>query len=190
MKKALLIALAVAVAMAAVPALAEGGYSAAQKKDLLFRVMNFAVFFGILFYLVRKPLAGFFRGRRESIARNLEYLEIQARDLGEKNALVQKELEGLAAEREAILARYERQGQAEAERIVREAHEAAEAIIQKTQAAMDLEAKTAREGLRREIIELSSRAAVDLVKKNINAGDQKRLAQEFVDQVRGLKAAR
>ncbi len=167
----------------------EGGYSEAQIKDLLLRVMNFAVFFVVLFYLLRRPVGKFFRDRRENIARNLEYLETQARNLKEQTEIINKQIADIASERDAILAQYERLGQKEAARIVAEAKAAAEVIVQKTQAAMDLEIKTARQALLREIVKLSSQAAADLVKSNINESDQARLTTEFMAQVEKLKVA-
>lgn len=168
---------------------AEGGYSEAQVKDLIFRVMNFAVFFGVLFFLLRKPLAKFFRERREGIARNLEYLETQARNLEEQSDILSKQIAGIASERDSILAQYERLGQKEAGRIIAEAKTAAEAIIQKTQAAMDQEFKNARQLILRDIVKLSTQAATELIVANINADDQKRLTAEFQDQVENIKMA-
>lgn len=189
MRKTALSFLASALVLTAVPALAAGGgYSEAQIKDLLLRLMNFAVFFAILFYLCRKPIAKFFRERRENIARNLEYLETQARNLEEQTEIMNKQIADIASERDAILAQYERLGQKEADRIISEAKATAEAIVQKTQAAMELEIKAARQALLREIVELSTRAATELVKSNINDEDQKRLTSEFMAQVEKLKS--
>jgi len=178
------------IIIAAAPAFAAGdGYSESQIKDLLYRLMNFAVFFAVLFYFLRKPLAKFFRDRRESIARNLEYLETQARNLEEQTEIMNKQIAGIASERDSILAQYERMGQKEADRIIAEAKTAAENIIQKTQAAMDLEVKSARQVLLQEIVRLSTEAATELVKTNISDEDQKRLTGEFMAQVEKLKPA-
>lgn len=191
MNKTLITALAaLALLVAAVPAQAAGGgYSETQIKDLLFRLMNFAVFFAILFYLLRKPLPKFFRERRESITRNLDYLETQARNLEEQTEIMNKQIAGIASERDSILAQYERIGQKEADRIIAEAKAASAALLQKTQAAMDLEMKAARQALLQEIVRLSTQAASALVKSNINDDDQKRLTTEFMAQVENLKAA-
>ncbi|MDR0882050.1 MAG: ATP synthase F0 subunit B [Candidatus Adiutrix sp.] len=170
-------------------AFASGGYSEAQIHDLLFRIMNFVVFFGALFYLLHRPVAKFFRERRENIAKNLEYLETQARNLEEQNEIMNRQISGIASERDSILAQYERLGQKEAERIIAEAKKAAETIIQKTQAAMDLEVRAARQLLLREIVALSTQAATDLIRTNINDDDQKRLTAEFMAQVEKLKMA-
>lgn len=191
MKRTALIILVLALTLVvAGPALAsEGGYSDAQIKDLLLRIMNFAAFFAILFFLLRRPIGRFFLNRRESIERNLSYLETQARNLEEQTEILNKEIAGIASERDAILAQYERLGKKEAERIIAEAKASAEAIIQKTQAAMEQELKAARQALLRDVVRLSTQTATELITSNINTDDHRRLTAEFKDQVEKMKMA-
>jgi len=163
-----------------------GGYSSSQWHDLLYRTLCFAVLLGVLYRFVRRPVIAFFRERRENIARQLEYLETQARNLEEQKEIMSKEIANIASERDAILAEYERLGQAEADRIIAEAKTVAEALIEKTREAMELEMKGARQALLAEIVNLSTRAAQELVQKNITADDQERLTREFMDQVEKL----
>jgi len=172
------------------PALAAGGsYSESQIKDLIFRIMNFAVFFIVLFWLLRKPIAKFFRNRREGIERNLQYLETQARNLEEQTEIMNKQIANIASERDTILAQYERMGQKEADRLIAEAKKTAENIVQKAQAAMDLEIKAARQALLTEIVKISTQAATELVQTSINDDDHQRLTAEFMAQVEKLKTA-
>lgn len=181
---------AVLTIVVAAPAFAAGGtYSDAQIKDIIYRLLNFSVFAIILFVVLRKPLPKFFRERREAIARNLEYLETQSRNLDEQREMLNKQIAEIASERDAILAQYERMGQKEAERLIADAKTAAENIIKKTEAAMDLEIKSARQALMNEIVKLSTETAAELVKENINQDDQKRLTGEFMAQVEKLKTA-
>lgn len=187
---AALLLIAALLTLTAGPALAAGGgYSESQIKDLLFRVMNFTAFFIILFWLLRKPIAKYFRDRREGIERNLQYLETQARNLEEQTEIMNKQIANIASERDTILAQYERMGQKEADRIIAEAKTAAENIIQKTQAAMDLEIKAARQALLTEIVKISTQAATELVQTSINDDDHQRLTAEFMAQVEKLKTA-
>jgi F-type H+-transporting ATPase subunit b len=160
-----------------------GGYSSGQWHDLLYRTICFAILLGVLYRFARRPVAAFFRERRENIARNLEYLETQARNLEEQKELMSKEIANIASERDTILAEYERLGRNESDRIIAEAKAAAETLIEKTREAMELEIKSARQALLAEIVALSSQAAQDLMRKNITADDQKRLTREFMDQV-------
>ena len=175
--------------LAAAPLLwaSEGaGYTSDQLWNLLYRFICFGLLVGILLRFARRPLFAFFRERRENIARSLEYLETQARNLEEQKEIMGKQIANIASEREAILAQYERLGQKEAERVIAEATAAAENLIEKTRQAMDLELKSARQVLLAEITALSTQAARDLVRKNITDEDQIRLTREFMDQVEKL----
>ena len=163
-----------------------GGYSHNQWYDLLYRTICFAVLLGVLYRFARRPVIDFFRERRENIARNLEYLETQARNLEEQKELMSKEIASIASERDTILAEYELLGRTEADRIIAEAKASAEHLIEKTREALDREIKSARQALLAEITSLSTRAAQELVQKNITADDQKRLTREFLDQVEKL----
>jgi F-type H+-transporting ATPase subunit b len=163
-----------------------GGYSTAQWQDLLYRTLCFAALLAVLYRFARRPVAAFFRERRESIARNLEYLETQARNLEEQKEIISKEIANIALERDAILAQYESLGRKEADRIIAEAKAAAEALIEKTREAMELEMKSARQALVAEIVSLSTKAAQELVRNNITPDDHQRLTREFMEQVEKL----
>ena len=61
--------------------------------DFLFRVLNFSVFAGLIYYLAANPIKAFFLGRSEGIAKQLE--EIDAKLQASKN-------ERLAAEENLV----------------------------------------------------------------------------------------
>ncbi|MDR1164502.1 MAG: ATP synthase F0 subunit B [Deltaproteobacteria bacterium] len=168
----------------------ETGYSSEQWNDFIWRVINFAIFFGVLFFLLKKPIKNFFAGRKENISRTLEYLETQAKNLEEQNGALQKELSQLAGEKDAILAQYERDGARERDRIVAEAQKTADSIIRKAEVAMDQELKTVRRSLARDAGLLAAQIAGDLLAQNVNDEDRGRLSLEFVEEITKLPARR
>ena len=188
--KLLTLALGLLLVFACFPALAGaasgGGPTESQWWNLLYRFLNFAVLFGVLFILVRKPIGKFFGGRRDNIARTLEYLETQAHNLEEQNELLSRKIADIAAEREGVLDQYKRMGQKEHDRIIAEAQLTAKAIVEKAEAAMDQEMRAARQLLVDEIVRLATKMATDLTIKSIDAEDQKRLTRDFMAQVEKL----
>ncbi|KXS56100.1 MAG: hypothetical protein AMR96_04600 [Candidatus Adiutrix intracellularis] len=175
------------ICLASLPLMAsEGAYSENQIKDFLFRLMNFAAFLTILIYAAKKPVTNYFHKRRENIARNLKYLETQARNLEEQKEIMNKQIACIASERDAILDQYKRLGQKEADQIINEATKVAENLIQKTNDVLLMEVKTARQELLTEIVKLSTVAAQELIQNNITAEDYNRLADEFMTQVEKL----
>ncbi|MDR2349142.1 MAG: ATP synthase F0 subunit B [Deltaproteobacteria bacterium] len=162
------------------------GYTSERWRDFGLRVMNFAAFVIILWFLLRKPVKSFFAGRRENIARTLEYLETQAANLEEQNLVLQKKLTQLSVERESVLAQYERDGARERDRIIAEAHAAAELLVKKTEIAMEQELKLAKRRLANETGRLAAKIAEDLLKANVTDEDKSRLMLDFVANVTKL----
>jgi F-type H+-transporting ATPase subunit b len=164
----------------------EGGYSAAKWKDFGLRCLNFVVFAAILYFLLRKLVRDFFRGKREEIARKLEYLETQAKNAEEQDQVMKRRLSELAQEREGILAQYERDGQRERDRIIAEANETAAQIVRKAQTAVGQELKQAKRQLAQETGSLAVGMAGDLIAKNITDDDKAALVGDFMDQLTKL----
>jgi F-type H+-transporting ATPase subunit b len=164
------------------------GYSAAKWRDFLYRIINFVVYVAILYILLRKPVKNFLAGRRDKIARTLEYLETQSRNLDEQTRAMRKQLDELSQERLGILSQYERDGAKERDRIIAEAHKTAQVIIQRAEAAMDLEVKTARQKLTTEIGRLAKDLAEKEIVEKITDDDRSRLVLEFVEKVVKLPA--
>ncbi len=67
--------------------------------DFLYRVLNFSIFAGLLYYLVANPIKAFFIGRSEGIANQLE--EIEAKLQASKNARLEAEENLVKAEEKA-----------------------------------------------------------------------------------------
>jgi F-type H+-transporting ATPase subunit b len=164
------------------------GYNSDQWKGFLFRVMNFVVFVGLLVFLLRKPVAGFFNGRKENISRSLKYLETQAKNLEEQNQVLHRQISELAGERKNILAQYEKDGAKERDRIISEAEKTAQSIILKTEVAMEQEIKKARRLLAQEVGSLATSLAEGILIKNINDEDRIHLLHDFMEQVTRLPA--
>jgi F-type H+-transporting ATPase subunit b len=164
------------------------GYSGERWRDFLYRVINFVVYVALLYFLLRGPVKKFLFGRRENVARTLEYLETQSKNLGEQTAAMRKQLDQLSQERLGILSQCERDGAKERDRIIAEANKTAEIIIQRAEATMELEIKTARQKLTAEIGELAKNLAQKEIVENITDDDRGRLVLEFVDKVVKLPA--
>jgi F-type H+-transporting ATPase subunit b len=164
------------------------GYTKDLWEDFGKRVLNFAAFAFILWFLLRKPVREYFRGRKENIARTLEYLETQAANLEEQNEVMRKKLSQLSVEKESIMAQYESEGARERDRIIAEAHKTAEIIAQKAKVAADQEIKSAKRRLANETGLLAAKIARDVLIKNITEEDKSNLTVDFVDQLVKLPA--
>jgi F-type H+-transporting ATPase subunit b len=159
------------------------GYSSSQWRDFGWRVANFVVFALVLFFLLKKPVVGFFHGRQEDIGRTLEYLETQSRNLAEQTQVMRRKLNELSQERIGILTQYEREGARERDRIIAEAQKTAEVIIQRAEAAVSVEIMSAKRALVKEVGELAKNIAENQLREQVTAEDRSSLALDFVEQV-------
>jgi F-type H+-transporting ATPase subunit b len=161
-----------------------GGMTPGEKRaDLLYRTMNFAALFIILFLLLRKPVGKFFSGRREDIAETWQEFQDKKAEAEAKFKELEGRLADLTAERERIVAEYRREGEEEREKIIAHAREMAARIEEQGQQAVEQEVKEAKAALMREIADASASMAEDMIKKNINEKDQERLVEEYLTKV-------
>lgn len=164
----------------------EGG--ASPWPDLIVRTIVFAVFLGLLIFLLRKPVGKFFADRRENIATTLEYLETQEKNLQEQLEIMARKMDELAAEREDMIAKFEEEGRQERDKLIAEAKTAAERIRQQAEATLAQEIAQAKAELKIRVASAAARLAGELLNKSVTPEDQKRLAEDFMSQVTNLEA--
>lgn len=179
-----LVALSVAVACASGGA--EGAHhadSGAVAKDFGWRVLDFGLMAILLIYLLTKPIRNGLAGRRQVIEKALSDA-VAAREAAEtKFAEYDVKLSKAAAEIEEMSTAIRREGELERERILANAHEMAQKITAEAEKSAESEILRARTELRQEASRLAITLAEELLKKQINAGDQQRLVDEYVSKV-------
>ena len=162
----------------------EGGEGGLDKtKDLIYRIMNFAVLAGVLIYLLRKPLAQALESRRQGIRDQLDDLEKQKADAEKELAEYNARLARLDQEIGKIVAEYVKDGEAAKAKIVEEAKVAAEKLQEQAKKNIGHEFEKARQALKAEMSEQAVSMAEALIKKSINDEDQKRIVDEYLTKV-------
>jgi F-type H+-transporting ATPase subunit b len=175
------------VALAAGLACAEtgGGHadSGAVAKDFAWRVLDFGLMAILLVYLLTKPIRNGLAGRRDGIEKALSDA-VAAREAAEaKFAEYDVKLSKASVEIEEMSAAIRREGELERDRILASAHEMAQKITAEAEKTAESEILRARTELRQEASRLAITLAEELLKKQINAGDQQRLVDEYVSKV-------
>jgi F-type H+-transporting ATPase subunit b len=125
----------------------------------------------------------FFTKRTESIANTLNELEVKKKEAEKTYEEYKQKLARLDEETDRILKEYIEQGEREKAKIIANAEKAAAEIRKQTDVAIEQEIKSAKEGLQREIAELSVTAAEALLKEKIGDEDQKKLVDDFMTKV-------
>ncbi|MBI5892348.1 MAG: ATP synthase F0 subunit B [Deltaproteobacteria bacterium] len=170
------------LATSTVFAAAEGGHEGGS--DLIWRVINFAVLVGIIYFLLAKKLKNFLQERRESIKKALEEAkaakqeaEKKYREYDAKVALLDKKVLEIANELKA-------EGIAERDRLVADAQRAAEKIKEQARITIEQEIKKAKENIKAELAGIAVIMAEEILRKEIKPDDQERLIKEYLDKMR------
>jgi F-type H+-transporting ATPase subunit b len=173
------------VALASEAAGEHGGISPAKIQDLLWRTVNFAVFAGVLGYLLIKkfPVKNFFAQRSQEIAQSLSELEAKkaaaAKNLQEAEARLAK----VAAERDQIIQQFKDEGELEKVKIIQKAEMVAARIKEMAALSIAQETKKAAQELKVEVANQATQLAEELIKKKMTPTDQQRLVDEYLEKV-------
>ena len=152
-------------------------------KDFGYRMLNFAILAGFLWWLSAKKVKEFFAGRRNDIKESLNQAQAAKEDAERKYKEYVSKLEKATEEIDGIAELIKVQGMAEKEKMIEEAQKAAVKIEEDTKARMEQEFSTARNQLRAEAAQLSIQLAEELLKRNITIQDHEKMVKEYMDNV-------
>ncbi len=184
--------LSVLFVLLAATAFASGGHGEEAASPftpwvLLWRVINTIALIGILIYFLSTPLKTFFGERKAQIQKDLDDANAQRAKAEEELKEYQKKLAGMEGELEKMRAELKKVGAAESEKVVANADRLAEGMVEAAKLAADQEVRKAKAALKAEAVELAVELAEALVREKINEGDHKRLVEEYLDKVGGMK---
>ncbi|MDD5451446.1 MAG: F0F1 ATP synthase subunit B [Desulfovibrionales bacterium] len=159
------------------------GYSSVLWWDLVWRTMNFTILAAVLFKVLKKPVSNLLSGRQASIKDNFDDLDVKKSEAEKRYAEYERKLSTIEQEAKKVIQEYIEQGEAEKKRIIEDAEKTAESIKKQAQFAVEQEMKRAKLVLSAEAAELSVKLAEDLIKKNLNESDHKKLIDEYIAKV-------
>ena len=156
----------------------------ADLRDLLYRFINFALLIIILFVAIRKSgLKDSLAGRIEEIKQRLEDLRKEKEEAETKYQDIEKKLRDFEAKKKEIIEQFQNEGQAEKERIIAEANERAKQIVEQAELTIQQEMQSAKDRLRKDVMELAAGKAQEIIAKEMTDEDQDRLVSEFIERV-------
>jgi len=151
--------------------------------QIIISLLNLLVLFLILKYFLYKPVTKMLDKRREEI--DSAYA---AADRAEKDAFLsrdkwQKKLSGAEDEANAIIKDAATKAELRSDKILSDTRDKADTIIRQAQTEAELEMKKAREGIKREIIDVSSALSEKLLGREINEQDHRSLIDSFIEEI-------
>ncbi len=181
----LLLVLSVGTAFASAEG-AEGGGSWSPWM-LLWRVINTAALIAVLVYFLKKPMANFFSERRAQIQKDLEDAKEQ-RDRAERTiAEYEKKIGEMGRELDKMRDELRKAADVESEKVVANADRMAATMVESAKLAADQEVRKAKMILKNEAVGLAVELAESLIREKINEDDRKRIVEEYLVKVGGMK---
>ncbi|MBW6486833.1 MAG: ATP synthase F0 subunit B [Syntrophobacterales bacterium] len=165
-------------------ACASGGGSEDTHAKLInfaWKALDFIVLAGIIYWLVGKKAKDFFAGRREKIGKGLADAASQLEEAQRKFREYEAKLDKATVEIDELTTMIREQGQAEKQRIIKEAHQIAEKIKEDARLRMEQEFKKARHQLRLEAVSYATEMAESLLRENIRVEDHEAMTRNYIN---------
>ena len=151
--------------------------------EFVFPAINFIIYAALLYVFALPALRSFLRSRREEVLTAMAHASSKKQ---QAEALVSEYRGKLAAvdqEVQSIHASFQRQAEAEKDKLIKEAHALGAKIRDDARFLADQEVKAAQQGIRQEMASRAEAAARDLLQRNISPADHTRLAQDFIQSI-------
>ncbi len=161
---------------------AEGGSAQPSlfSLDFLFRLINFAILFGGLGYILSKTLKNYLKTRSQAVRQAIEEAKKAKLDAEQKAKFYEDRLAKLESEVTAMLEQYKKETEDEKARIVKEAEVQLEKAKERMQKSLEQEKMRLKEEVMKEAASMAVKLAEEMIVKNFTADDQKKWVQEYI----------
>ncbi|MFA7684525.1 MAG: F0F1 ATP synthase subunit B [Syntrophales bacterium] len=163
-----------------------GGGHEAEGPDWVnfgWRMLNFTILAGFLYWFLANKIKEFFSGRRSDIRTALEEAQRAKEEAEQKFREYETKLTKATDEINDIAEMIKSQGLVERDKIIEDAKKAAEKIKEDTKARMEQELTNAQSQLRQEAVLLSVQMAEEILKRSITPADHETMVKDYLDKV-------
>jgi F-type H+-transporting ATPase subunit b len=144
------------------------------------RFFNLALVLGVLVWMARKPLAGFYATRSQTIREQLEEAQRARQEAEAKLAEIEALMSRMDDDLRALNAAAETEAQQEYQRLVATAQLEAAKIVERTKQEISGLTRAAQIELKAHVAELSVKLAEDRIRGEMTDDDRERLFARFV----------
>lgn len=159
-------------------------YAAEGPAALLWPVANFIILAGILWYFGRTPMSEYLQSRQATIRKELVEAAALRSAATTQLAEIEKKMQALPGELDALRARGREETAAEEARIAAAAAAERDRLLEQARREIDLQVRLARQELVTHAADLAMQLATDRVRKEITPADQDRLVDTYLKQVK------
>lgn len=161
----------------------EEGVTAGQLKEFGWKLANTAILFYLLYRFAVKPLIVAVKNKKETVREALEQAKTAKEKAEEKYREYQNRIANLDDEIKIIVETLREEGEIEKNKIIETAAKLAEEIMSHAKELAEVEIKKARIELKKEAVLLSVKLAEEIVKREINELDHKKIVKEYVEKL-------
>ena len=187
---ALVITVVGCLALTALAAETEQGPSSFKKIWMLsWRLLNFLILAYLMVRLLKKPLSSFFQESARVIREQLQGTEQACQEAEQELQEMENRLEALDQEIQKLQGVIGEHGQRERDKIIANARQTAEQMLEKARLEAAYSAQQAKNQLRLEVIDEAVRKAAESIRKAIESGDQERLVNEYLQDLKQMPSS-
>ena len=150
---------------------------------ILISLANLALIFWFAKKFLFAPIRAVFQKREDEIAHRYAAADDAQRRADEDRATWESKLQGADAEATRIITEATDTAKYRSEQILTEATTRAQGIVDRAELEAKLERKKATEGIKREIVDVSSAIAEKMLEREVNENDHRALIDSFIDQL-------
>ncbi|MBM4326615.1 MAG: ATP synthase F0 subunit B [Deltaproteobacteria bacterium] len=154
---------------------------------LTWRIIDTLVLVALLYYIMRKPLKKFFVDRTDQIEKDLAEAKEQREQAQQTLKEYEAKLAGMEQELEKMRADLSKASELESEKVVANAQRMASSMVEAAKIAAEQEVRKGKAALQAEAVDLAVQMAETLIRQKITAEDQKRMVEEYLAKVGGMK---
>jgi F-type H+-transporting ATPase subunit b len=149
----------------------------------VFKWLNFAVLFGGLGYLLRKPMGEFFTQRRNDIAEGLQRAQDAQAAAHARMDEIEQRLASVSAEVAALRSEAEKEALSERDKIVGEAKREVDRVIERSRQEIDRVARGIEREIKEKVADLVIDRAANTLRTEMTQDDQKRVVVRFIKKL-------
>ncbi len=151
--------------------------------DIAFPAVNFLIFVGVLYYVLRKPLKQLFVSRSEEIEKNIKNSMETFEQARVQNEKAQKNLTEIEEEKKRLYLRSEAEIEAYRKKSEEELRQTLKRLKSENEQRIDEELRKARLYLKQTTLRKVFHITESRLKKDLNEKDHERLTDEYVEEL-------
>ncbi len=159
---------------------AEGGGAAL---DFVYKVINFSILLGILYYFAKKPIANGLKNSAQTSKENLEEARNAQKEVEAELEAFRGKLAQMKQEAQTMVENAKQEAEAEKERIITEGRALANHIKKQVRVAVEQEYKKAELELRQWTAAETVKMAEKLVQEKIDDSHHENLIKDYLNQL-------